>query len=163
MQLRPVCDNVIDRTSIFYEKTALFKDRLIKVAKVCYSSVLECIANNIYILNFGYDRQDFHIETNVKINFSNIFCIMRSYDGDCEGGGVFDIHLSDHKGEITPLFNHPDFENSVSDVNDSGLLRVFEQLQSSDNSGVALGLDGSVTYEQFRSFVVELFLSDFDY
>lgn len=132
------------------------RTQLLQVATERSSAALEAIANNSHVATFSCDLMDFHVLSVVKVNIGNLFLAVRSYDGDSEGGGVVDIHAW-HRGEKIPIFAHPGFENSESDANDTGLRRLFDQLQESG------GLAPEVSYDHFRAFVVKLFLVDFDY
>lgn len=140
----------------------------------------EKIIENTKVLTFDSQRLDFYIKTRVLINFNDMFVVVRSYDGCCEGGGHCDIHIKESCSIKTAgcvqLFKKNNFENSISDLNEAELLQFYDRLILSSNSNSPAKPDSSgssgsssgssdciVTFEQFKVFVAELFLSDFDY
>ncbi len=135
----------------------------------------ERIIDNTKVLTFDSQRLDFYIKTRVLINFNDMFVVVRAYDGCCEGGGHCDIHIKEScsaKGnDSVQLFKKNNFENSLTDLNDEELLHFYDRLilnNNSSNSPVRPPNSGGfsdciVTFEQFKVFVAELFLSDFDY
>lgn len=158
-QIQPHCLNVTENR-LFTGRTVTVREQLLKLLSHFGSSsrLFERIANETFVVEFSMELLDLHVNTNVKINFSNLFHISRSYDGDTEGGGITDIHISDNLHRV-PLFRTPQDDNSLSDVNDEELLPFYTRLVTREYAV----FDESVNFEDFKRFVAELFLKDFDY
>ncbi len=158
-QIQPLCVHVTENKA-FSGRTNAVREQLLKLVWRLGPSraLFERITNETFVIDFYMELLDLHVNTHIKINFSNLFSISRSYNGDTEGGGVTDIHISDNSIKV-PLFLTPQDDNTITDVNDEGLLLFYTRLVTREH----LLFDDSINYEDFRLFVAEAFLRDFDY
>jgi hypothetical protein len=158
-QIQPLCVHVTENKA-FSGRTNAVREQLLKLVWHLGPSraLFERITNETFVIDFYMELLDLHVNTHIKINFSNLFSVSRSYNGDTEGGGVTDIHISDNSIKV-PLFLTPQDDNTITDVNDEGLLLFYTRLVTREH----LLFDDSINYEDFRRFVAEAFLRDFDY